>query len=145
MAEFIVGEESYENKIKEKGYITLSEPTCGSGVMILAIAKVLKEKEINYQQNLLVYAVDISEICAYMTYVQLSLYGISAKVFCGDALSQKMNFCLETPLYFLNYWKFRNVNKAINKEEKSSIEVDKEVISKFKEVTKNGVCQISLF
>ena len=69
-----------EKIIDKNGYITLSEPCCGAGAMILGFVKALKDEDINYQQNLLVYAVDISEICAYMTYVQLSLYGIPAIV-----------------------------------------------------------------
>lgn len=145
MAKCILDEENCRNVIKEKGYITLSEPCCGAGGMILATAKVLKEIGINYQQNLLVYAVDISEVCTYMTYIQLALYGIPAKVFCGNTITGEMNFCLKTPFYFMNYWKFRNSNKAQKKTENSEIEVDKEIISKFNEVTKNGVCQISLW
>ena len=145
MAKIILDEENCKKIIAENGFITLSEPTCGAGGMILAAAKVLKEIGINYQQNLLVYAVDISEVCTFMTYIQLSLYGIPAKVFCGNTLTGEMNFCLETPLYFLNYWKFIKNNNIENKIENSKIEVDKEIISKFNEVTKNGVCQISLW
>ena len=132
--------EQMEKIIDKNGYITLSEPCCGAGAMILGFVKALKDEDINYQQNLLVYAVDISEICAYMTYVQLSLYGIPAIVFCGDSITQKMNFQLETPFYFMNYWKFRKVN---NKTE--DISSNEKIITKFNEVTVKGNCQFSLW
>lgn len=138
MAKILCGtREKIQASIEENGYITLSEPCSGAGTMILAFAKALQDENINYQQNLLVQAIDISEICTYMTYVQLSLYGIPAIVYCGDTISQKMNFKLETPLYFLNYWKFRK---------KSNNEIiEKENVIKFNEVLKNGICQMSFF
>ena len=40
----------------------------------------LKEKGYNYQHQLFVEAVDIDELCFMMTYIQLSLYGIPARV-----------------------------------------------------------------
>ena len=41
--------------------------------MVLSVAKVFKKRNINYQQNLLVFANDISDVCVYMTYIQLAL------------------------------------------------------------------------
>ena len=140
MAKVTIDKENVENIIKENGYITMAEPCSGSGVMILGIAKTLKEQNVNYQQDLLVYAIDISEICTYMTYVQLSLYGIPAIVCCGDSITQKMNFQLETPFYFMNYWKFRKMN---NKTE--DISSNEKIITKFNEVTVKGNCQFSLW
>ncbi len=82
--------------------ITLSEPCCGSGALIIAFAQTLREHNINYQQNLFVEAIDISEMCFKMTYIQLSLLGIPAKVVQGDSLSLKFQQVLYTPFYFLN-------------------------------------------
>lgn len=82
--------------------ITLSEPCCGSGALIIAFAQTLREHNINYQQNLFVEAIDISEMCFKMTYIQLSLLGIPAKVVQGDSLSLKLQQVLYTPFYFLN-------------------------------------------
>lgn len=138
----------FEKIIKENGFITMCEPTCGSGVMIIAFAKVLKSFDINYQKDLLVTANDISDVCAYMTYIQLALYGIPAIVYCGNALTGETRFKMETPLYFLQYWKFRKVfiqkpeNNTTNQKE---IIVDKTIQNKFKEVMVKGNCQISFF
>lgn len=82
--------------------ITLSEPCCGSGALIIAFAQTLREHNINYQQNLFVEAIDISETCFKMTYIQLSLLGIPAKVVQGGSLSLKFQQVLYTPFYFLN-------------------------------------------
>lgn len=122
--------------------------------MILSFAKALDKRHINYQQELLVEATDISDVCVYMTYIQLSLYGIPAVVYCGDTLSQKMRFKMETPLYFLQYWKFRKFYTQSNELEQEKIEQNnnKIIIEKpienqnlFKEVTIKGNGQISLW
>ena len=98
--------------------ITLSEPCCGSGALIIAFAQTLREHNINYQQKLFVEAIDISEMCFKMTYIQLSLLGIPAKVIQGDSLSLKFQQVLYTPFYFVNgfVWKLKKQNKVVNNE-----------------------------
>ena len=119
--------------------------------MILSLAKTLKRRNINYQQDLLVLATDLSEVCAYMTYIQLSLYGIPAVVYCGNTLTLDMRFQLETPLYFLQYWKFRdfyNRSKEEQQEESNQkIIIDKPMENQilYKDVIIKGNCQISLW
>lgn len=75
--------------ISPKKPYTMSEPTFGSGVMVIALAKIMKERGINYIQCLRVVAQDIDWTAVYMTFVQLSLYGIDAVVIQGDVLDQK--------------------------------------------------------
>jgi len=106
--------ESFQNN----QLITLSEPCCGSGALIIAFAQTLREHNINYQQKLFVDAIDISEMCFKMTYIQLSLLGIPAKVIQGDSLSLKFQQVLYTPFYFVNgfVWKLKKQNKVVNNE-----------------------------
>ena len=85
---------------KEKMY--LEEPSCGSSGNILAYAKVLKDKGINYQNELLVTAQDLDYKCVYMSYVQLSLTGVDAVVRQCDALTGKVNIKLYTPVHVMN-------------------------------------------
>ncbi len=66
--------------------IPVHEPSCGAGGMIIAMASVLKDKGINYQKKMRVVAQDLDWKAVYMTYVQLSLYGIDAVVVQGDTL-----------------------------------------------------------
>ena len=85
--------------------MTLCEPCCGSGGMIIAFAETLLEQDINYQQCLYVEATDIDEMCYKMTYIQLSLLGIPAKIIWGDSLSMRYNEVLYTPFFFLGDFK----------------------------------------
>lgn len=66
--------------------IKLNEPSCGGGGMIIAVARVLNEAGINYQQKLDVIAQDLDWKGVYMCYVQLSLLGIRAICVQGDTL-----------------------------------------------------------
>lgn len=68
--------------------ILLNEPSSGGGGMILAAAKILLEKGINYQKYMEVVAQDLDWLGVYMTYIQLSLLGISATVIQGDTLGR---------------------------------------------------------
>lgn len=67
--------------------LTLNEPACGSGGLILATAKVLQNKGIDYQRNMKVVAQDLDERCVSMCHLQLSLYGINAIVVRGSTLT----------------------------------------------------------
>lgn len=68
--------------------IEINEPACGGGGMIIAVAKVLHEAGINYQQKMDVVAQDLDWKGVYMCYVQLSLLGIKAICVQGDTLRQ---------------------------------------------------------
>lgn len=88
--------------MENKDILTLSEPCCGSGGMVIAFAETLKEQGYNYQNQLFVETIDIDEICFKMTYIQLSLLGIPAKVVRGNTLTYKFQEILYTPLFFIN-------------------------------------------
>lgn len=68
--------------------ITINEPACGGGAMILAAAKVIHKSGINYQTAMEVVAQDIDWKGVYMCYVQLSLLGISAICVQGSTLEE---------------------------------------------------------
>lgn len=68
--------------------ITLTEPSCGGGGMIIAAAKILKDEGINYQRYLDVVAQDLDWKGVYMTYLQCSLLGIKAICVQGDTLME---------------------------------------------------------
>lgn len=69
------------------GIIRFTEPTCGSGGMVIAYAKALFEQGVNYQKKLEVIAQDIDYRCVHMCYVQLSLLGIKATVLRQNTLT----------------------------------------------------------
>lgn len=78
---------SDENILKEEK-IRMTEPSIGSGGMVIATAKYLKEKGINYQKKLKVIGQDLDWLAVYMSYIQLSLLGIDAVIVQGDTLSE---------------------------------------------------------
>lgn len=79
----------YENQFNQSGeneQIEINEPSTGGGGMMIAIAQVMKENNIDYQRRLHVVAQDLDWNGVYMTYVQLSLLGVRAIVVQGDTL-----------------------------------------------------------
>ena len=74
------------NRLHESGRISLNEPSCGGGGMIIAACKVLHEAGFPFQRRLDVVAQDLDWKGVYMTYLQLSLIGCRALVVQGDTL-----------------------------------------------------------
>ncbi|MEB3286890.1 MAG: N-6 DNA methylase [Vampirovibrionales bacterium] len=73
--------------INEKGYITVQEPAVGAGGMVLALAEVMRRRGFDPTEQLLVTAMDVSAQCYWMAYIQLTLAGIPAQVFCTNTLT----------------------------------------------------------
>ncbi|NCF08975.1 hypothetical protein [Kosakonia sp. MH5] len=72
-------------------WVTLSEPTSGAGGMVIAFAEVMLARGFNPAEQLLVTATDIDPLAADMTFIQLSLLGISAIVNTGNSLALTVN------------------------------------------------------
>lgn len=77
------------DSLPEKGSITINEPTCGSGAMVLGAVYAMKEKGQDFQSHAMFVAQDIDIRCVWMTYIQLWLYEIPAIVIHGDTLAMK--------------------------------------------------------
>lgn len=88
----------------EKGYVTICEPSCGSGVMLIAQANALYEKNYSPSHHMCVLAVDNDIRCAMMAYIQLSYLGIPAVVVHGDSLLRKEYARFYTSIYILGGW-----------------------------------------
>lgn len=114
-----------ESLIKEKGYITLNEPTSGAGGMILAFARELQAKGYNPSENLYVEAWDIDIFCTYMTYLQLAMYDIPAVVVNGDTLALKEHFTLYTPQYWRGLWNLKTFLSTKEDETETTEKSDK--------------------
>jgi type I restriction-modification system DNA methylase subunit len=85
-------------------FVTLSEPTCGSGGMIIAMAGALREQGFNYQRQLHVTAQDIDIVAVHMAYIQLSLLYIPAVVIHGNTLTLEQHDAWPTPAHVLDNW-----------------------------------------
>ena len=114
MSEITIGnKEDIAEELKEKGYVSVSDPACGAGAMLIAFANAVKKREINYQKYVLFMAQDIDLTAALMCYVQLSVLGCSAIVIVGDSLIKPDfhpdNDVWYTPMYCINHWRFEGV------------------------------------
>lgn len=88
----------------DRPYITLSEPACGAGGMVLAFAKVMIDQGHNPAHKLWVQCIDIDRLAALMCYIQLTLWHIPAQVLVGNTLSMEIRETLYTPAHYLGGW-----------------------------------------
>lgn len=101
MAEIINGEEL------KKPFITLSEPACGAGGMVLAFVKIMLKQGHNPAERLWVQCIDVDRLAALMCYVQLALWNVPAEVLVGNTLSLEIREVWHTPQHSLGFWEFR--------------------------------------
>lgn len=101
MAEITTGSESMAT---EKGYITICEPACGSGAMLLGMAKQVLKQGFSITDNLIAFATDIDIRCVHMAYIQLSLYGIPAVVTHGNSITLEEWSHWYTPAFVRGNW-----------------------------------------
>lgn len=96
-----------KKEIDKKGFVTVSEPACGGGAMIIGLAQAMKKAGYNYQQHMLVTAVDVDIKAVHMAYIQLSLLGIPAVVSHGNTLTVEVFSNWYTPFYITGGWRYR--------------------------------------
>ena len=106
MAQMTCGD-GLQDAITEQGFVSVCEPSCGSGVMVTAFLKAMKAVNLNYCTQLVVTAIDVDLKCVHMTYLQLALYGIPAVVIHGNSLTCEEFSRWYTPVYLLNGWIWR--------------------------------------
>ncbi len=112
-AEMSFNEKQIEEYIKQDKILTLDEPACGAGGMVIAAADVLYYKyHFNISTNLLVSCSDIDSRCVHMTYLQLGLAGIPAIIFRRNTITLETYERWETPAYIMQYSRFRDVQKV---------------------------------
>lgn len=126
MARMSIGP-SLQQEIKEKGFISVSDPCCGAGCMLLAFAHVCKTSRFveNYQKQVLFVAQDLDRIVALMCYIQLSLLGCPGYVVIGNTLTQPVCGTVLrpiiqegaeiwfTPMWFTTPWTIRIVTEQL--------------------------------
>lgn len=94
--------------IENDKILTINEPSCGAGGMIIAAIDILYNRyRLNYSRNLFVKCSDIDQRCVHMTYLQLSLIGVPVIVYQRDTLTMEMWQKWETPAYIMQYLRFK--------------------------------------
>jgi len=82
-------------------YLTIAEPACGAGVMLLETLRELKDRGIDPHRQVWIDATDVSRTCVAMTYVQLALVGAAGVVRHGDTLRLDTWEITRLPLTYL--------------------------------------------
>ncbi|EBQ9005188.1 DUF1738 domain-containing protein [Salmonella enterica] len=85
-------------------YITVCDPACGAGGMIVATAEAMLEAGYNPQKQMLAYCTDIDPLAAMLCYIQLTLMHIPAVVCVGNSLTMAITREMATPAYRLGLW-----------------------------------------
>lgn len=89
--------------------LTLNEPACGSGGMIIAAADVLfNEYNFNISHNLFVECSDIDSRCVHMSFLQLGLAGIPAVIYKRNTLTMETWEMWKTPSLIMQWSRFYN-------------------------------------
>jgi type I restriction-modification system DNA methylase subunit len=98
-------------RVRERGYVSVNDPACGAGAMLIAFANAARVRGVNYQNQVLFVAQDIDRTAALMCYLQLSLLGCAGYVIVGDTLSRPglhpENDVWYTPMWFSDIWLWR--------------------------------------
>ena len=110
MAHMSIDADKAKEKIEERGYITVLEPSCGAGATLIGAAEALYEAGINYQRHAIFVGQDKDGDVALMCYIQLSLLGCAGYVVIGDTLAEpttahslfgeNASRCWCTPMFF---------------------------------------------
>lgn len=101
-----------EDIIAKEGFLTLCEPACGAGAMVIAACETLREAGINYQRHLHVTAIDIDPRAVHMAYIQFALLHIPAVVIIGDSLAGTTRELWYTPAHILGGWNAKLAARA---------------------------------
>lgn len=122
-------------ELAEKGYLSVSDPACGAGAMLIAFANVSREHGVNFQRNILFVAQDIDVTAVRMCYLQLAVLGCPAIVIHGDSLAKPGfhpdNDVWYTPFYYLNQERFvEKVSETEDPEEPSEVILETDFLEK---------------
>lgn len=111
-----------KEKVENQGWVSVSDPACGAGALLIAFANECQRKNINYQTSVLFVAQDIDYLAGCMCYIQLSLLGCPGYVVIDDSLvhpatSYDARGLLPvdgpqiwyTPMYYRDIWHYRRL------------------------------------
>ncbi len=97
-------DDSLKEKIAERGFVTVNEPACGGGAMVIAFADELRKAGLDPQTQMHVTAQDLDPRSAHMTYIQLSLLHIPAVVLVANTLTLEVSSTWYTPAHIMGGW-----------------------------------------
>lgn len=93
-----------EERMKAGRIVTMSEPACGSGAMLISMADQMRTRGLQVENLLHVTATDVDPTAAHMCYIQVSLLSIPAVVVIGNTLSMQMTEQYYTFAHDMFFW-----------------------------------------
>lgn len=109
--------DNIQAEIEQKGYLSVTDPCCGGGALLIAFAQHCREENVDYHNNVVFVAQDIDPVVARMCFIQLSLLGCPGYVKIGDSLRevepgpvlfpQTEYDIWYTPFWFTETWSMR--------------------------------------
>ena len=93
--------------LESEPFITVQEPACGAGGMVLSLVKVLTDAGHNPAHKLYAQCIDVDRVAALMCFVQLSLWHVPAQIVVGNTLTLETREVWYTPSYRIYGWQGR--------------------------------------
>lgn len=107
-------------KIESQGWVSVNDPACGAGALLLAFANECLRHGINFQTSVLFVAQDVDFLAGMMCYIQMSLLGCPGYVVIGNTLTEPSTSrdargllpagggnVWYTPMYYSQIWSWR--------------------------------------
>lgn len=116
MSEITINKKELKRGVKEKGYISINDPSVGGGATLISSAEICDNlfNRLNYKNHVLFVGQDIDVICCRMAYIQLSLLGLAGYILHGNTLTKPDFDFMEdniniypTPYYNMDLWQGR--------------------------------------
>lgn len=104
--------ETAEEQIARNGYATVTDPACGGGALLIAMAEMMHKRGVEYQRKMIFVGQDLNATTAMMCYIQLALTGCPGWVVIGDTLRAPAvgsgmmapEGAMRTPMYQSGHW-----------------------------------------
>lgn len=107
-------------KVEAQGWVSVNDPACGAGALLLAFANECLRRGINFQTSVLFVAQDVDFLAGMMCYIQMSLLGCPGYVVIGNTLTEPSTSrdargllpiggsnVWFTPMYYSQVWSWR--------------------------------------
>lgn len=94
-------------QVKERGYITVSDPAVGGGALLIAFAEEARRQGVNFQQHVHATGQDVDIKAVHMAYIQLSIIGLPATIIHGNTLTMEQQSRWYTPIHVLGLWDWK--------------------------------------
>ena len=93
--------------VDANGFVSVMDPCCGAGGMIIAAAAQLRREGVDPTKNMHATLVDLDARCVHMAYLQLSILDVPAELLVANSLTLEVRERWYTPAHILGGWSRR--------------------------------------